>query len=146
MQIVITILYALSTYAFYFFNYSPNEKLTESGTERDDDAGNIIKLAFVDESSIPNMGVGEANIVSDTDKTKNISEINVNDVNDGHTKTQTYKSTFASAVRPKPNRSDKTYNSHDTLDLENKLPPFTPNRRPGIYYSAYTFTPKLKHL
>lgn len=57
----------------------------------------------------------------------------MNNINGGHTKTQTDKSTVAPAVGPNPKPSDKSYHSCDTQDTESNLPPFTPNHRPGIY-------------
>ena len=66
----------------------------------------------------------------------------MNNINGGHTKTQTDKSTVAPAVGPNPKPSDKSYHSCDTQDTESNLPPFTPNHRPGIYAEAQNFMTK----
>ena len=68
----------------YLLNYSSDESEAEGETENDD-SGNIIKLTFVDETNIPNIGIGEPNIVIDTNRSTNSSENNVNDINNGHT-------------------------------------------------------------
>ena len=53
-------------------------KLSETES---DDAGNIIKPTFVDETNIPNKVIGEPNIVIDTSKSTNVSENNANAIN-----------------------------------------------------------------
>ena len=67
-------------YLLHFFSVSSDESEAESRTENDD-RGNIIKLKFVDESNIPNMSIGEPNIVTDTGKSIEVSENSVNDIN-----------------------------------------------------------------
>ena len=60
-------MYIVAIFTPCFFNFSSDESEAESGTENDH-AGNIIKLLFIDESNIPNMGIGEPNIVTGTGK------------------------------------------------------------------------------
>ena len=45
----------------------------------------LLSSLFVDETNIPNMGIGEPNIVIETSKSTKVSENNVNKINNGHT-------------------------------------------------------------
>ena len=82
-------MYTVAIFTPCLFNFSSDESEAESGTENDD-AGNIIKLLFVDESNIPNMGIGEPNIVTGTGKSTSIPENNMDDINNTHTSKRQY--------------------------------------------------------
>ena len=85
----------------YLLNYSSDESEAEGETENDD-SGNIIKLTFVDETNIPNIGIGEPNIVIDTNRSANSSENNVNDIKNGHTSKKTvFAKTYRETVKVK---------------------------------------------
>ena len=85
---VATILYIIAVFTPCFFNLSFDESEAESETENDA-AGNIIKLTFVDETNIPNIGIGEPNIVIYPSRSNNVSENNVNGINNGRTNKKT---------------------------------------------------------